>query len=188
MRKRISMDLDNTIFNLAEKYRAVIESHNFPYVPPTSYNVYKNGYPKEIADALYDMLRWSDEIYKTRVFDARIPATLNAIYNDSRYCLFYITERDPDVWNLQQLHDAGIVCPESRLIHCVPKIDALKKYKIDLCFDDSPNVVSGCLDSNIDVVMISNADTAYNHHLRGRVENYPDLMTALIRRGFAQQK
>ena len=39
----------------------------------------------------------------------------------------------------------------------------------------------GC--DNIDIVMISNPDTPYNHHLCDSVEHYPDLATALIEHG-----
>ena len=73
---------------------------------------------------------------------------------------------------------------DSRLIHSKPKLTALKEHKIDLCFDDAPHVVSDCVANNIDVVMISNYDTAYNHHLRKSVENYQDLIIALQKRGF----
>ena len=174
------MDLDNTIFNVAEKYRAVVESHNYKYTPPISYDVYKNSYPKHIADALKQML-FSDEIYKTNVFDPKIPEILNTIYNNPKYMLYYITERpNGDDW--AQLNRAGIICDRARVINYTPKIQALKQCCIDLCFDDSPSVVADCLENNIDVVMISNPDTAYNHHLRGRVEYYPDLVTALIQR------
>ena len=181
---RIALDLDNTVFNAAEEYRAVIESMNCKYVPPVSYDVYKNGYPTAVADALRKWLD-SDAIYQTRIFDAKIPGALNTIYQNPDYELFFVTERlfKNHAQTLEQLAHAGIMCDDNRLIHRIPKIDALKEHKIDLCFDDAPHVVSDCLDNNIDVVMISTADTAYNHHLRGRAEHYPTLMLALQKRG-----
>lgn len=181
MQKRIAIDLDNTIFNVAEKYRAVIESHNCKYTPPISYDVYNNGYPMVVADALNQMLH-SDVIYNTRLFNSEIPAILNAIYNNPAYMLFYITERpDGDDWG--QLRRAGIICDRARVVNHTPKIEALKQHNINLCFDDSPSVVAACLDNNIDVVMISNYDTAYNHHLRERTSYCPDLKTAFRLRG-----
>lgn len=180
MQTRIAIDLDNTIFNVAEKYRAVIESYNCEYNPPVSYDVYKNGYPMAVADALNQMLH-SDAIYHTRLFDSEIPTILNAIYNNPAYMLFYITERpDGDDWT--QLRRAGIICDRTRVVNHTPKIEALKRHNINICFDDSPGVVAACLENNIDVVMISNYDTAYNHHLRGRTEYCPDLITALRQR------
>ena len=177
MQTRIAVDLDNTIFNVAEKYRAVIELHNCKYTPPKSYDVYNNGYPVAVSDALNQMLH-SDAIYNTRLFDSEIPEILNSIYNDPKYMLFYITERpDGDDWG--QLKRAGIICEPGHVVNHTPKIEALKKYKIDLCFDDSPGVVASCLENNINVVMISNYDTAYNHHLRGQVNFCPDLKAAL---------
>lgn len=186
MSTRIAIDLDNTIFNLAEKYRAVVESHHCKYTPPISYDVYKCGYPTHVADALSEMLK-SDAVYKTNVFDRRLPQILNSIYTDPKYMLFYITERDfSHGCDLGQLMNAGIRCDVPRLVNYAPKIDILKRYKIDLCFDDAPHVVNGCVENNIDVVMISNEDTVYNHYLRGRVEHYPNLVTALMRRGMAR--
>ena len=41
---RIAIDLDNTVFDTAAKYRAVVEAHDGKYTPPVSYDVYKNGY------------------------------------------------------------------------------------------------------------------------------------------------
>ena len=181
MQTRIAIDLDNTSFNLAEQYRAVIESHNCVYVPPVSYDVYKNGYPIEVANALDQMLH-SAAIYHTNLFDKQIPNILNAIYQNPKYMLFYITERpDGDDW--AQLNHAGIICDRSRVVNWTPKIEALKKYNINLCFDDSPSVIAGCLENKIDAVMISNNDTAYNHHLRGRIKYCPNLVTALRQRG-----
>jgi hypothetical protein len=185
---RISVDLDNTVFNMAEKYRAVIESFHEKYVPPVSYDVYKNGYSVAVADALHELLN-SDQIYKTRVFDNRIPKVLNSIYNNPKYDLFYVTERliKNHLDTLGQLEHSGIICEDNHLVHRIPKLDALKEYEIQLCFDDAPHVVSDCLENNIDVVMISNPDTAYNHHLCEHVEHYPDLMTALIKRGIIME-
>ena len=184
---RIAIDLDNTVFNTAAVYRAIIEAHNCKYVPPVSYDVYKNGYPVVVADALRNMLD-SDAVHQTQLFDKNIPAILNSIYGNPKHNLFYITERlisdHIPTWN--QLNNASIICEDTHLVHSKPKIDALKEHKIDLCFDDAPHVVADCIANNIDVVMISNYDTAYNHHLRGRVEYYPDLMTALKQRGLVK--
>ena len=187
MQKRIAIDLDNTVFDTTAAYRAVIESHGCKYVPPVSYDVYKNGYPTAVADALRAMLD-SDAVHQTRVFDKNIPNILNSIYENPECELFYITERlvSDHMPTWQQLRGANIICADNRLVHSKPKIDALKRHKINLCFDDAPHVVSDCLANNIDVVMISNDDTAYNHHLRGHVEYYPDLMTALKKRGLVK--
>ena len=184
MQKRIAIDLDNTVFDVAKDYRAVIESYNCTYVPPVSYDVYKNGYPQEIANALRKWLD-SDAIYKTCIFDTKIPDALNTIYKNPEYELLFVTERlaANHTQTLAQLHHAGILCDDNHLIHRIPKIDALKEYKINLCFDDAPHVVGDCIANNIDIVMISTKDTAYNHHLRGNVEYYPTLMLALQKRG-----
>ncbi|MBO7509524.1 MAG: hypothetical protein J6T57_04595 [Alphaproteobacteria bacterium] len=184
---RISIDLDNTVFNVAEKYRDIVLHYDGTYTAPICYDVYKNGYSRAAADALLRMFN-SDAVYQTRVFDERIPNILNLLYKNPQYELFYITERGPEkhIPTLGQLHRAGIICEDSHLVHRIPKVDALREYNIALCFDDAPHVVSDCIENNIGVVMISNEHMAYNHHLRTRVENYPDLMTAIMQRGLVK--
>lgn len=63
------------------------------------------------------------------------------------------------------------------------KIDVLKEIKTDLHFDDGPHVVSDCIRHGVNIAMISNPNTLYNHHLRDKVKYYSDLKTALINTG-----
>lgn len=184
MTTRIALDLDNTIFDTTSVFRALIESCNCEYRPLISYNLYENGYPIEVVHALENLFH-SDELCNAGVIDARIPIMLNTLAKNPRYELFYITERDKSqhMPSYNQLRRAGIICKDTHLIHSKPKLSALREHKIDLCFDDAPHVVSDCVANNIDIVMISNYDTAYNHHLRESVENYQNLVTALQKRG-----
>ena len=184
MTTRIALDLDNTIFDTTSVYRALIESCNCKYRPLVSYNPHENGYPTEVVQALENLF-YSDDLCSAGVIDARIPAVLNALSQNPQYELFYITERDQSqhMPSYNQLKRAGILFEDSHLIHSKPKLTALREHKIDLCFDDAPHVVSDCIANDIDVVMISNYDTAYNHHLRESVENYQNLITALQKRG-----
>ena len=182
---RIALDLDNTIFDTTSVYRALIESCNCKYKPLVSYNPNENGYPAEVVRALENLF-YSDDLCSAGVIDARIPTILNTLTKKPQYELFYITERPTSqhMPSHNQLQRAGIIFEDSHLIHSKPKLTALREHKIDLCFDDAPHVVSDCMANNIDVVMISNYDTAYNHHLRESVENYQDLIIALQKRGF----
>ncbi len=184
MTTRIALDLDNTIFDTTSVYRPLIESCNCEYRPLRSYNPYETGYPIEVVHVLENLF-YSDELCNAGVFDARIPTILNSLTENPHYELFYITERPmaQHMPSYNQLKRAGIVFQDSHLIHSKPKLDALKEHKIDLCFDDAPHVVNDCIANNIDVVMISNYDTAYNHHLRDSVEHYPNLITAFKSRG-----
>lgn len=183
MKMRLAIDLDNTIFDLAWLYKDICARHNVKYVSPTSWDIYES-YPRAVADDLMTAFN-SDAICHTPILNAKIPGILNALYTNPDYMVYYITER-PNGRDIWQLNNAGIICDPENMINCKPKIDALKEYRVDLCFDDSPQIVQDCIDNNIDVVMISNQDTAYNHHLRGHVENYPDLITALSKRGITE--
>ena len=178
---RIAIDLDNTVFDTARVIRGICERHNVDFDAFTSYDPYQ-CVPKNVADEIMGAFD-SPELRNIPVVNAQIPELLNRIIARDDTEIYFITERpiamsDMDV---KQLQNAGIVCDKTQIVNHKPKIEALRKYNIDLCFDDSPNVVQDCITNNIDIVMISNPDTPYNHHMRVHVENYPDLATALIK-------
>lgn len=180
---RVSFDLDNTIFNLNDLYVKACYKHDADYRHPTDWDMY-NCYPQQVADELYKMFR-TDEIYKTRLLDAKIPYALNTIYNHPNFKSYFITERaivHPDK-DRQQLLNAGIICGPDRIVDHHPKIEALKNYQIELHFDDSPKIIQDCIENHIDCIMISNDNTPYNHSMRKYVQHYPSLMVALQQRG-----
>ncbi len=80
--------------------------------------------------------------------------------------------------------NAGINCTFSQVYDKKqPKVEVLKEIGTELHFDDSPNVVGDCLREGVNIAMISNDTTLYNHYLRNRVQHYTDLKTALIKTG-----
>ena len=183
MNTRIAIDLDNTVFDTARVIRGICERHNVDFNILKTYDPYQ-CVPKHVADEIMGAFD-SPELRNIPVVNARIPELLNRMVARYDIEIYFITERpiamsDMDV---KQLQNAGIVCDKSRVVNHKPKIEALRKYNIDLCFDDSPNVVHDCITNNIDIVMISNPDTPYNHHLCDSVEHYPNLATALIEHG-----
>ena len=187
MQTRISMDLDNTVFDTARMIRGICVRNNVNFGDLTSYDPYQ-CVPRHVADeiiAAFDSM----ELRDMPVLHKKIPEALNQMATRDNIKLYFITERPIATANMDicQLKRAGIMCDQSQIVNYKPKIDALRNYGINLCFDDSPIVVADCLKNNIDVVMISNDDTAYNHHLRGRVEHYPDLISALIARDIIQK-
>lgn len=183
---RVSIDLDNTIFNLNELYVDACKMYNYPYKAPTSWDMFK-CYPASIAQELYNMFR-TDAIYKTSLLHKDIPYILNSVYNHSNFKLFYITERAivDESRDRKQLTDAGILCAPDRIVDVKPKIKALKDYQIELHVDDSPKIIQDCIDNHIDCLMISNDNTPYNHSMRQYVKHYPDLITALTQRGLVR--
>lgn len=180
---RIAIDLDNTVFDTTRMIRDICTRHGVDFNMMNIYDVYQ-CFPKNVADEIMHAFD-SPELRKMPVLNKKIPQTLNCIINRPDTDVYFITERPTETaaMDIEQLKNAGIIFNPHNIVHCKPKIGALCNYGINLCFDDSPNIVCDCIKHSIDVVMISNKDTPYNHQLRERVEYYPDLMTALTKRG-----
>ena len=130
---------------------------------------------------------WADDmLYQMSVLDKGMPYILNTLMANKDYEILFVTERrlkQPEK-TFRQLRSAGINCSFSQ-VYDRPglKSDILKDLQPDIHFDDSPYVVRGCLEKNVNVVMISNNSTLYNHHLRPFVEHYTNLRTALMKKG-----
>ena len=186
MTLKIAIDLDNTVFNTAIMVRDICVRNGVDFGILTSYDPYQ-CVPRHVADeiiAAFDSI----ELHNMPVLNKKIPEILNQIMTRPDMEIYFITERpiatiDMDIG---QLNRAGIMCTRTQIVHCKPKIKALCNYGIRLCFDDSPNVVTDCVANNIDIVMISNNDTPYNHQLRKHVKHCPDLVTALARCGITK--
>ena len=184
MTLKIAIDLDNTVFNTAIIIRDICVRNNVNFGDLTSYNPYE-CVPTHVADEIM-MAFDSVELRNMPVLHKKLPEILNMLMVHPDIDIYFITERpiataDMDIGQLER---AKIKCDKNKIVNYKPKIDALRNYGINLCFDDSPIVVADCLAHNIDVAMISNEDTPYNHHLRGKVEFYPNLVDALAARGF----
>lgn len=181
---RIAIDLDNTVFNTARLIRGICARHSVDFNDLRTYDVYQ-CVPKIVADEIMGSFD-TPELRDMPILHNKIPEMLNKMHERPDTEVYFITERpiataDMDIGQLKR---AGIMFNQHNIVHYKPKIDALRKHGINLCFDDSPNIVRDCLANNIDVVMISNDDTPYNHDLRRTVEYYSNLVDALNARGF----
>ena len=181
---KISIDLDNVIFNAEPLYKMAFKIVGKKYKIPTDYDIYK-CYGTQIADTLMDLFQ-SDYLYQMPLVYPKIPIVLNNLMKKPGIEIAFVTERvkkQPDK-TFRQLRDAGIHCSMSQ-IYDMPgfKPDILAQIKPDVHYDDSPNVVLGCIERHVPIVMISNAKTPYNHHLCDIVENYRGLLTALTAEG-----
>ena len=187
MTLKIAIDLDNTVFNTAIMIRDICARNGVDFNLLTSYDPYE-CVPQHVADEIITAFD-SIELRDMPVLHKKLPETLNMMLVRPDIDVYFITERPIATANMDigQLKRAGIKCNKNQVVNYKPKIDALRNYGINLCFDDSPLVVADCLANNIEVAMISNKDTPYNHHLRGQVEHYPDLMTALGHKGFTEK-
>ena len=183
---RIAINLDNTVFDTTRMIRDICARNNVDFNMMAIYDVYQ-CFPQNVADEIMRAFD-SPELRNMPVLNQNIPQTLNYITTRPDTDVYFITERPVATahMDIKQLKNAGIIFNPNNIVHRKPKIGALCDYHINLCFDDSPNIVRDCIKNNIDVVMISNEGTPYNHYLRGTVEYYPDLITALRRRGIVR--
>lgn len=186
--RTISLDLDNTVFDLEPVYKLGFKSFpHYKYTKPTAWALYE-CYPKDVSDVILGYFR-TIENYKTPLLNKRYPGL---IYDwKQNHDIKVITSRrsnEPDLYffgdiyrkkvswvryqTYEQLYRAGIYIPMDNIIDVNghTKIEAIKENGIDLVIDDSPIVVEECLDAGIDCVMISNSKTLYNHYLRDRVQ------------------
>lgn len=181
---RVSFDLDSVIFDITPLYKRACAEFGFTYHPPFDYNIY-NAYPGNVATRLMELFA-DDDLYKMQIISREYPAILNSLLQNSKFDVFFATQRrlkQPEK-SFKQLRNAGINCNFAQVYDDPnPKIENLKRIKTDLHFDDSPSVVADCIRDGVNIVMISNENTPYNHHLRDRVKYYDNLKTALIKTG-----
>ena len=181
---RISFDLDFVIFNIEPLYKRANLELNVPYRRPMYYSI-KQCYPEHVTRRLFELFS-SDALYMMPLISMEYPDILNKLLQDDRYDISFVTQRrlSQPQKTYRQLRNAGINCRFDQIYDRPgPKVDVLKEIQTDLHFDDSPYVVADCLDAGVNITMISNDGTPYNHHLRNRVQHYPDLKTALIKTG-----
>ena len=180
----ITFDLDHVIFNLDSLMAQAFKDSGKEYVRPTSWNMFES-YPLPIANKIITLFS-DDALYRTPLLDQGIPNILNNLMKRPDMRVLFVTERvlKQPLKTFKQLTNAGIKCDFSQVYDRYgAKSDILYEIHTDLHFDDSPMVVSGCLEKHIPIVMISNETTPYNHHLRNRVEHYENLRTAMASRG-----
>lgn len=183
---KLTFDLDDVIFSMKSLplYQEAFRRANQPYVKPTS-SILRDCYDETVSKNLLELFG-DDMLYTMPVLDKQIPYILNTLMGRPDMEILFVTERmkkQPEK-TFRQLQNAGINCTFDQ-VYDKPghKSDILKSIKPDIHFDDSPFVVSGCLEKNVPVVMISNNATLCNHHLRPVVENYKNLRSALRARG-----
>lgn len=181
---RVSFDLDSVIFDILPLYRRACAEFGVKYHKPYSWNVYEI-YPENVAARLLELFA-DDALYKMPIISRQYPVILNNLLKNDKYDVFFVTQRrlkQPEK-SFQQLRNAGINCNFTQVYdNPTPKVDVLKQIKTDLHFDDSPTVVTDCVRNGVNIVMISNQNTPYNHHLRGRVKYYNNLKTAMLKTG-----
>lgn len=181
---KITFDLDSVIFNLKPLEMEAFKRAGRPYIKATSWNLcYIDD--ENVCNNLREL--WADDmLYSMPLIDKGIPHILNSLLQRPDLDIAFVTERrlkQPEK-TFKQLTNAGIKCSFEQVYDQDGlKSDILKDLGTDMHFDDSPWVVSGCLEKKVPIVMISNNSTLYNHYLRDQVEHYKSLRQALIKKG-----
>lgn len=182
--KRITFDLDNVIFDMKPLYKRAFDICGEKYFKSTNWDL-TQIYSEKMVKILRELFG-DDMLYTLPVLDSGIPGILNQLMASPDLEILFVTERKykQPAKTYNQLREAGINCYFDQ-VYDKPgkKSDILKDLNPYVHFDDSPYVVSGCLEKNVPVVMISNNGTLYNHHLRSQVKHYNSLRRALIKTG-----
>ena len=178
--QRVTFDLDNVIFDMKPLYMRAFDMCGETYFKSTDWNL-SGCHSEKMVETLRDLFG-HDMLYTMPVLDPGMPDILNNLMQRSDLEILFVTERkykQPEK-TFNQLREAGINCYFEQ-VYDKPgkKSDILKELNPYVHFDDSPYVVSGCLEKNIPIVMISNNATLYNHYLRSQVRHYNSLRRAL---------
>ena len=184
---KITIDLDQVLFDNRPLFKQAFKNAGYTalkYVEYTDWDLRK-CYDEVVVKRIFELFN-DDFLYTMPLLDKKIPYILNDLMQRPDLEVLFVTERvlkQPQK-TFQQLLNAGINCNFEQVCDQEgKKSDILFELKTDLHFDDSPYVVSGCIEKNIPIVMISNNATKYNHYLRKDVPYYPNLRTALIQCG-----
>ena len=180
----ITFDLDSVIFDINPLMAKAFDGSGQSYFYPTNWDMYK-CYSFPIVNKMLELFA-DDELYNAPLIDKKIPQMLNSLMRRPNTDVLFVTQRvlKQPIKTFQQLTNAGIHCNFSQIYdRHGAKSDILRDIKTDLHFDDSPIVVSGCIEKHVPIVMISNETTPYNYHLRGLVKHYENLRTAMIDMG-----
>lgn len=185
---KISFDLDSVIFDIEPLYIQANREFGVEYKRAWHWDIDK-CYPANVTARLLELFK-DDSLYTMPLISQEYPLILNSILRDPRYETFFVTQRrlqQPEK-SFAQLRNAGINCTFAQVYDKKqPKVEVLKEIGTDLHFDDGPHVVGDCLREGVNIAMISNDSTMYNHYLRDRVEHYKDLKTALIKTGIIER-
>lgn len=178
---KITIDLDTVIFDIEPLYKLAFTECGKKYKRPTEWDITK-CYDTDVATRLNELFG-DDMLYTLPVIDKQLPKMINKLLQRPDLEVLFVTERkyqQPEK-TFNQLRNAGILCDMNQVYDkSGKKSDILKELKPDFHFDDSPFVISGCLEKDVPIVMISNNKTLYNHYLRDMVEYYTSLRQALL--------
>lgn len=181
---KISFDLDSVIFDIEPLYIQANNEFGVEYKIPHHWDIDK-CYPANVTERLLELFQ-DDSLYTMPLISQEYPVILNDLLRNPKYEISFVTQRrlqQPEK-SFAQLRNAGINCRIDQVYdRKQPKVEVLQEIKTDLHFDDGPHVVSDCLNAGVNVAMISNQKTLYNHYLRNRVQHYSDLKTALVKTG-----
>ena len=181
---KISFDLDSVIFDIEPLYIQANKEFGVEYKRNWNWDL-DECYPPQVVARLIELFK-DDSLYTMPLISQEYPVILNNLLRNPKYEVSFVTQRrlqQPEK-SFAQLRNAGINCKFSQVYdRKQPKVEVLKEIGTELHFDDGPHVVSDCLRESVNVAMISNDTTLYNHFLRDRVQHFSDLKTALIKTG-----
>ncbi len=170
MKKVVSIDLDNVLFDNKELIIPIFKKYGYEYFPPKDWEM--SEYPEEVKKDIFNLFR-EPKFAEQPLIEKDIRYKLheiNKIYDvkfvSNRFGMLFLSTfkqlliQFPDFFSIEKL-----------IFVASKKSNVLKKYDLEMHFDDSPYVVEDLKRNNLNITMVSNDDTLYNHYLRESV-NY----------------
>jgi len=167
---KIGLDLDSTLFDVPDVETAS-KSLGFTYTSEDTLSWTLSNYPKILQERIRDL--WFDESFMCNL--SLIPGVKDILteWRHQGHELYVITARSPKLtFSTEKMVNENL----PGLIKSVyvsgfsgTKIGIMKSLELDLWIDDSPHGVKDAMIEDFKTIMISNAQTKYNHFYRERV-------------------
>jgi uncharacterized HAD superfamily protein len=176
---RIGIDLDSVMLDLNFLFETVHARHYEAYQPPVDWKM--SNFKQEIREELFAAFRNSRTMSHLMWLHplGQIQSFMRELKSEG-HNLYIISSRFEEVQNetFMMIHAAFGDYYKTAWIKEGSKIEAFQLFKIDIHIDDSPSVIQDCITSKVIPIMISNATTPYNFHMREKVNNCDNLLIA----------
>jgi len=180
-----TFDIDDVVFDTTPRVaKMVCRNLGIKYIRP--YDWAFDAYAKIDPRIPGEIMRVidSDALFKGRPCHQDIPYALNKLLANPRLTVNFVSARKPEQLDatMDQFGKHGIMAKESQ-VHClgwsVPKIETLQKCGTQMHYDDAAHNIEECITHGIPATLISNGQLLYNHHMRGKIPHYINLVRAL---------
>jgi uncharacterized HAD superfamily protein len=168
---KIGLDLDNTILE-SKLFEMTFREFGKRFVHAIDWPM--SNFPKDIRDVIWK--RFNSNYFMCHedvVFPIKNSIDKLKEWKKQKHELIIITARNKEIRmeTRKMINKLFPMITKMYFVSCGEKKEnVFKRLKLDVWIDDNPVDVMSALDLGIDIYMISNEKTLYNHHLRKNKE------------------